>query len=369
MDVKLDNQELNNKDEQKQDDVEKSETRIKRKQKNDENQRMPGVGLDCGTMFAVAATYTNKETSFKTQRNAFFNIENNSFSKNMLSKLNASYVENIDKQNLYIIGDEALQVATFFNKECRRPFSKGVISTRETEALNIIKIILHNLVKDPIQENEKLFFSVPADPIDVEFNNIYHENVLKSFLKSFGYDAEPMNEAFAIVWAELEDEKYSGMALSFGAGSVNVALSLYGISEKQQQFCIARSGDYIDFNAATAIGEKTSKITMIKESGIDLLNPKGREENAIKIYYENLIKYTCDTIEKRFKTMEDVPNFGEPISIIISGGTSKAGNFDKLFDQEIHTKNLPFKIKAIRKAKDPLNAVAKGCLLNALNHE
>jgi actin-related protein len=178
-----------------------------------------------------------------------------------------------------------------------------------------------------------------------------------------------MNEAFAIVYSELSgDEDYTGMALSFGSGAVNVCLSFMGISEKKQQFSISRGGDYIDINAANAIGIKASRITTIKEAGVDLLNAKTREETAIKIYYENLIKYTCNAIEKKFKLAENIPNFPEPITVVLSGGTSKAVNFDKLFEQEIMAKTLPFKIKNIKKAADPLNAVAKGCLLNALSH-
>jgi actin-like ATPase involved in cell morphogenesis len=328
--------------------------------------RKKGVGLDCGTGFAVSSFYSDNGIIFKSQRNAFLDLENNAISRNMLSKLGASFAESADKRNLYVLGNEALHVANFFNKESRRPFAKGVLSSRETEALSIIKIILKNLVGEPIEENEKLFFSIPADPIDSEFNNVYHGNVLKSFLKSFGFDAEPLNEAFSIVWSELEEEQYTGIALSFGAGSINIAMSLYGVSDVKFQFCLARSGDWIDANSAQAVGVKSSRITMLKEAGVDLLNPKNREENAIKIYYENLINYTCNAIEKKFATMEDAPNFPDSISVVVSGGTSKATNFDKLFEQEIKTKKLPFSIKQVKKASDPLNAVAKGCLLNAL---
>ena len=71
-------------------------------------------------------------------------------------------------------------------------------------------------------------------------------------------------------------------------------------------------------------------------------------------------------MEKNFASMEDIPNFPDPITVIISGGTSKAINFDKLFEQELRSKSLPFKIKTVRNASDPLNSVARGCLLNAL---
>jgi actin-like ATPase involved in cell morphogenesis len=332
-----------------------------------ENTRLPASGLDVGTGFLVSATSTDGKTIYKTQRDAFVDVENNVMSKNMLSKLKAPYIESEDKKLLYVIGNDALNLSSFFNRECRRPLSKGVLSSREKECLMMLKFIIHNLTGDPVVQNEKICFSVPANPIDDNFNGIYHENVLKSFLTSFGFDAIAVNEAFAIVLSELEEEDYTGLSLSFGSGMVNVALSFMGISDKKHQLSIARSGDWIDANAAIAIGSKASKITVVKEAGVDLLNPKNREENAIKIFYENLINYTCNALEKSFNNMEDVPNFPNPISIVLSGGTSKAINFDKLFEQEIKTKNLPFQIKAVKKASDPLNAVAKGCLLNALS--
>ena len=358
---------LNNTNGSSQEQLQERKRRIMQKTEYSQKKalRMPGTGLDLGTMQLVAATMSNPDSiTYKTQRDAFLDVDNNIMSKNMLNKMNCSYIESTDKKQLYVIGDQALQLASFFNKECRRPFSKGVISTREKEALSMIKIIMHGLVGDPIIENEKLFFSSPADPIDADFNNIYHENVLKSFLKSFGFNAEPINEAFAIVWSDLEDEGYTGLAISCGAGQVNLALSLMGMSEKKQQFSIARSGDWIDEQAANAVGLKASRITMLKEAGIDLLNPKNREEIAIKIYYENLVNYVCNCIETKFKDQE--LNFNEPITVVISGGTSKAINFDKLFEQELRTKTLPFEINLVKKAIDPLNAVAKGCLLNAL---
>jgi hypothetical protein len=326
-----------------------------------------GIGVDVGTCFCVASRLKEGKITYKTQRDAFFDIENNTMSSNMLKKMNCNYIESEDKRSLYVVGEEALQMANFFNREIRRPLSKGVISTREKEALVMIKIILHSLVGDPIEPNEKLYFSSPAIPLDANYNPIYHENVLKSFFVSFGFAPEAINEALSIIWSELEDENYTGLALSFGAGMVNAALAFYGISEKDHQFSVARSGDWIDESSATAIGLTAAKMTAVKEAGMDLLNPKDREQTAIKIHYESLIDYVCKALEKKLNNATNLPNFPQPITVVVSGGSSKILNFDKVFEEELKKKTFPFKIKGIRKAKDPLNAVAKGCLLNALN--
>jgi len=351
----------------KMNEKEQQEHETKKTKRKDTNERFPASGLDVGTGNCVSATSKNNIATFKLERDAFFEIEKSISVVSMLSKMKVSYIECEDKRNVQIVGNEALRFADFFNKECKRPLSHGVISTREKSALTIIKIILKNLLGDPIVEKENCFFSVPAKPIDKDdYNVIYHENVLKSFITSFGFSACPMNESLAIIYSNLESEDYNGLAISWGAGMTNLCLAFRGISEKEHQFSLARGGDFIDSCAAEAVGLKSSRITVIKEAGIDLLNPKNREETAIKIYYENLIKYVCDGIEKKFNSSSNIPNFDSPISIVLSGGTSKAEQFEKLFEQEIMTKTLPFKIKEIKKAKDPLNAVAEGCLLNAM---
>ena len=359
----------NNENEKKADDDQQQKGK-KLKKKKEEIKRDVGIGIDIGTAFIVSAKFINNKAVFRKQRDAFFDVENNMISKNMLKKLEANYIESANKKQLFVIGEEAPQMANFFNREARRPLSDGCISTREKEALTMIKIILHALLGDPIEENEICFFSVPAKPVDQSnYNVIYHENILKSFISSFGYNAQPINEALAVAWAELGDSDYSGMAVSWGAGMTNVALSFLGVSERDHQFSVARCGDWIDSNAADAVGLKSSRITTIKETGVDLLNPLNREQTAIKIYYENLIKYVCNALEKKLNNLDNIPNFPEPITIVLSGGTSKVKNFEILFEREIRTKTFPFNIKNVKLASDQLNAVAKGCLLNALNYD
>jgi hypothetical protein len=366
MDVTLENKE-------QQEDVQEHEKRrgkrredLKEEQTSQPVRKKSGIGCDIGTMTVVSARQGQEGIQYKVERDAFFGVENNMMSRAMLNKLNANFVESEDKRKLYIVGEESLEMANFFNQEIQRPLCQGVISTREKEALAIIKIILKSIVGDPQEENEICHFSVPASPIDADYNIIYHQNILKSFLTSFGFKAIPFNEAAAVGFSELEDDDFSGLALSFGAGMVNVAFLMLGVAQDDQQFSISRSGDWIDTNASMACGIKASRITSIKEAGVDILNPKNREETAIKIYYENLIEYTCNAIEKKVNSSSTL-NFKKPIPVIISGGTSKIINFEKVFEKELRSKILPFEISEVRKAKDQLKAVARGCLLASIN--
>lgn len=328
--------------------------------------RKNGVGLDIGTSFINCAFMDDEEeVKIRTQRDAFFDIENDKFARNMLKANKANYIESDDGKLLYVIGQEAINFANVFKREVRRPLNKGVISTREPEALLMIKAIIKNVLGEPICENEVCKFSVPASPVDADYNVIYHENVLKSFIESFGFKAISINEGQSVCFSELDNEGFTGLAISFGAGMVNVSLSYMGTASVQ--FSVARSGDWIDENAAKAIGERATKMTTIKESGIDLLSPKDRYEESISIFYRNFISYVVKAFEKKLKEASEVPEFPEPISIILAGGTSLVGSFDKVFKQEIEKIKLPFKIKDIHLADDQMFAVAKGCLYSALS--
>jgi hypothetical protein len=330
------------------------------------NERKNGVGLDIGTSFINCAFLDeNEEIQIRTQRDAFFDIDNDKFTRNMLKTNKANYIESDDGKLLYVIGQEAINFANIFKREVRRPLNKGVISTREPEALLMIKTIIKNVLGEPNCKDEICKFSVPAAPIDADYNVIYHENVLKSFIESFGFKAVPLNEGQSVCFSELDNEGFTGLAISFGAGMVNVSLSYMGTASLQ--FSVARSGDWIDENAAKAIGERTTKMITVKETGIDLLAPKDRYEESISIFYRNFIAYVVKAFEKKLRETSDVPEFPEPISVILAGGTSLAKSFDKVFKQEIDKIKLPFQIKEIRLAEDQMFAVAKGCLYSSIS--
>jgi hypothetical protein len=130
-------------------------------------------------------------------------------------------------------------------------------------------------------------------------------------------------------------------------------------------FSTARSGDWVDRNVAQALGIKPEKAAMMKEKGVDLMNPQNREEDAIAIYYRNLIQYNINNIAERFRNAENMPSFKDPISMVFSGGTAMAGNFIELVKDVFKKIDFPIPVKEVRLAKDALNATAKGALVAA----
>lgn len=322
-----------------------------------------GVGVDIGTMNLVSARKTAKGVETRRMRDAFLDLP--SESKKMLKLSGVSYVDRGDE--ILILGDAALDTANIFGREARRPLSGGLISSTETDSLEVLGLLVRNVLGDPLEQDEHCYFSVPAAPIDVAGRDIvYHRGIFDRIVSECGYTPHSGNEAMAIIYSETAKDGFSGIALSFGSGMTNVALAVNTI--EGLSFSVGRGGDWIDSGAAKSIGSTQARMCSIKEKGIDLNNPEGREQEALVFYYKNLVEYVLDQIAAQFKTIENRFSLPKPVPLIVSGGTSMAGGFLEFFTGvfDRKRKKFPIQVSEIRAASDPLNAVAHGLLVQAM---
>ena len=321
-----------------------------------------GKGLDVGTA-NLAAAVQNAEggITVNVERNAFLDINSDVYSKNMLTKLKVPYI--VHNTKLVVIGEAAFELANVFGKETRRPMQDGLISPAEVDALPMIKLIINKVLGEPTAPGESVYFSVPAESLDVDNNVVYHQGLFEGMLNKMGYTARSINEAHAVIFAELADCDFTGIGLSFGGGMANACVAYKSIP--CLSFSVARGGDWIDKNVANVLGVKAAKATFIKERGVDIRDPKNREEEAVSIYYRNLITYLLTNIKSRFEHGQNMPSFQEPVDIACAGGTSMVGGFIEVFRDEFAKIDFPIPINKIFRAEEALTAVAKGCLVAA----
>lgn len=327
-----------------------------------------GTGLDVGTMNLVSArmSETGKIDTSRV-RDAFIDLDLEAKKTLRLSKVN--YVEKGGR--LVVIGDSALNLVNLFKRELRRPLSRGVISAGEIEAQEILSLLAKHVLGEPQVDGEHCYYSVPAAPIDdPEQDVLYHQEVFRKIVSEHGYTAHPANEAMAIVYSQCPMENFSGLAVSFGSGMCNVALSFQAVSGLE--FSVARGGDWIDKNAAKAMGSTAARMCAIKEKGVNLAHPDNRDEEAIALYIRALIKYCLENIAIQFKRVQSRIDLPDPVPFVVSGGTTKAGGFHDVFKEEfesIKKRGFPIQISEIRPAKDPMTAVAEGLLVLAMQED
>ena len=325
-----------------------------------------GRGLDIGTANLVcAARKMDGDIFVRAQRNAFIDIEGNPFTRNMLTKLEVHYV--VSNGALCVLGDPSFDFANIFNRSTRRPMRNGFLSPAEVDALPMIKVLVENVVGKPKEPGEICYFSVPAEPVDMDMNVIYHKGIFEGILRRIGYTPRTMIEGHAVVFSELADEDFTGIGISCGGGLFNVCVCYKTVPAIA--FSISRGGDWIDENVARVTGIPTSRATLIKERGVNLMEPKNRTEEAIVIYYRNLINYTLENLKKELTTSQSMPTFPEPISIVCSGGTTLIEGFEEVFRDEFERIDFPIQVKGVRRAADPLNSVARGALIAAISEK
>jgi len=321
-----------------------------------------GKGLDIGTANLAAAVQNDKGgITVNVERNAFLDIPSDVYSKNMLTKLKVPYV--VHNGNLVVIGEAAFELANVFGRETRRPMMDGLISPQETEALPMMKMIISKILGDPQVEGENCYFCVPAESLDVDNNIVYHQGLFESMINSMGYTCHAINEAHAVIFSELADNDFTGIGLSFGGGMANACIAYKSIP--CLSFSVARGGDWIDKNVSDVLGCPRSKATSIKERGIDIRDPKSREEEAVSIYYRSLINYVLSNIKSRFESGQNMPSFNEPVDIACAGGTSLVEGFIEVFRDEFAKIDFPIPVGRIFRSEEALTAVAKGCLVAA----
>ncbi len=182
-------------------------------------------------------------------------------------------------------------------------------------------------------------------------------------------------------------DKYHNFAIESGIFVHNCNISIMYAGMSALNFSVARGGDFIDQNVSRDCATTVAKAQYIKEhmsAGIDqstqvviksgtasLKEPAilTREEQAVKTYYGVLIRYLLANIAKQFTDTTDMPNFPNPVPIVVGGGTSMIPGFIDILNEQFIQQEFPINISEVRHVDEPLTAVARGCFADALLEE
>ena len=325
------------------------------------------VGVDIGTGFISCAEQTDANIEFRKVRDAFFKLNPSKFlegaatdfGENMLKTSGAHYVKVDDI--IYVLGDDAFKFASLFHQECLRPMSQGVLNPKQPVSNLMVGELVKAVAGRPTSENDVLYYCVPAEPIDADFDVEYHKQILSGVFTDLGYkNINVMTEALAVVYSELADTQYTGIGMSFGACMCNIVYSFMGMPVFA--FSLSRGGDWIDSHAAQHTDETNNVVTSIKENAdFSLYDSTSGIQRAISIYYESLLTYVVEQFKELYERTpkKQLPNVTMEMPIVIAGGTSLVLGFvEKL--RELITDDFPVPISEVKHAEQPLFAVSNG---------
>ena len=340
-------------------------------QMTDESNNPPlskrAVGVDIGTGFISCAEEEGGNIKFRKIRDAFFKLNPskflegsaNQFGENMLKNAGAHYVK-VD-ETLYVLGDDAFKFASLFHQECLRPMSQGVLNPKQPVSSLMVSELIRAVAGRPQSDDDVLYYCVPAEPIDADFDVEYHKQILSGTFEELGYkDINVMTEGLAVVYSELADTQYTGIGMSFGAGMCNIVYSFMGMPVFA--FSLSRGGDWIDSHAAKHTDETHNVVTSVKEKAdFSLYDNTTGIQRAISIYYESLLSYVVEQFKELYEKTpkKKLPNVTMDMPIVVAGGTSLVMGFVERL-KELTAEDFRVPISEIRHAEEPLFAVSNG---------
>lgn len=330
----------------------------------------PGIGIDVGTSYLVVSRQKEDGTFVnKFHRNMLYPLDINDESADLLDRSNYLHVKMGEKY--YVIGDDALNLVNAIGKgSVIRPMKDGILNPNLKESSELLFYIIKAVAGNPIVEKENLRFTIPANPIDRDLDNRFHQMILDNFFSQCGYTSKAVNEAACIIYdcnpiskTDDGDIPLSGLSISWGAGMANISVSYKGLS--LVEFSCTKSGDNIDEMTEKVTGFAKSKIVKIKEKKLDLdkIDMSDRVQAALSIYYDETIERVVSSISKKLKE-SNVEMDGE-VECIVAGGTSMPAGFCKRVEAAFKKYPLPFSIYRVRHSSTPFYSVAQGACIRA----
>ena len=325
------------------------------------------VGVDIGTGFISCAEEEGGNIKFRKIRDAFFKLNPskflegsaNQFGETMLKNAGAHYVKVDD--TMYVLGDDAFKFANLFHQECLRPMSQGVLNPKQPVSNLMVSELVKAVAGRPVASDDVLYYCVPAEPIDADFDVEYHKQILSGVFEELGYkNINVMTEGLAVIYSELSDTQYTGIGMSFGAGMCNIVYSFMGIPVFA--FSLSRGGDWIDSHAAKHTDETSNVVTAVKEKAdFSLYDSTNGIQRAVSIYYESLLNYVVEQFKELYENTpkKKLPNVTMEMPIVVAGGTSLVLGFVERL-KELTAEGFPIPISEVRHAQEPLFAVSNG---------
>ncbi len=331
--------------------------------KEAENHNPKALGLDIGTSRIVAAQRVQNDFRFDSQLNAFVNVPFSKFTEAVFARENVPH--RVSGQEMLIFGNESEKLANVFNRETRRPMTRGLLNPDEPNSMEVVREIVSALVGEGDHRRHKLCFSVPGPGLSGSDELTYHETALRETLTELGFEVSSINEGLAVVLAELESSSYTGIGISCGGGMCNVCMAYLSIPVFS--FSIPKAGDFIDSNAASVTGESAIRIRGIKEARFKFNGHfADKIQQALGVYYDDMVRSLVAGLKDAFVRSKNLPSIERPLPLVISGGSALPAGFRDRFERLFNEAEVPIPISEIRMAADPLHTTAKGALVSAL---
>ncbi len=276
---------------------------------------------------------------------------------------------------LTLVGDNAAEYSLLFHVRPQSLLPQGRLPTNDPVARQSLAALVDALLGEPDQPGEMCCVTLPGGE---SFRSLATSSELEFFsrlIRLRGFTPQVLSAGMAAVLAELSRHCFTGLSLSFGAGTSECVVAHRGI---EQLMCsVPQGGDWLDEQIAQEFND-----TLLDEAGEPYLDvtkaaarrhafegtlssPANNSDRFLASLHRDLLYALVRSVTFALAQQPRILEIPQPLPVVVVGGVSRIAGFEHLLRQAFELARLPLSTREIWFATKHDFTVARGCLINA----
>lgn len=276
---------------------------------------------------------------------------------------------------LTIVGDNATEYSMLFHVRPQSLMPHGRLPTNDPVARQSLAALVDALLGEPDQPGEMCGVTLPGGE---SFQSLATSSELEFFsrlIRLRGFFPQVLSAGLAVALAELSRHSFTGLGLSFGAGTSELVLAHRGI---EQIMCsVPQGGNWLDEQIAKEFGD-----TLLDDAGLPILDlakaagrrhafegrlnlPTNNAERFMASLHRDLLYALIRSGTFSLASQPQSLKIPQPLPLVIVGGVARIAGFEGLLRQAFELARFPLAISEIRFANHHDFTIARGCLISA----
>jgi len=307
------------------------------------------IGLDLGTTLFRSIRSTGTELVGRQCGAVYIVLADTASHRRLLEQSGVRFAT--CGNDLVLFGQPAIEWADILNLPVISLLPDGRVPQSDPVARQILALMVDAVLPPAEQIGDVCCLTVPGGH-DISRHDLpYDVRFFQQLVALRGYEPKLMTAGLAVVLAELSAASFSGIGISFGAGSCQVGVVHCGRELANfyfDEYLVDQSLERSDTNPASEGAESNPNRTA------------ARDHLLVRALTETLTA-TRDELERR-----DVSRWmAQPTHIVCTGRPTAEAGFLDLLIQVWTSLEWPMKVGSLQIADDAVYSIARGCLIQS----
>lgn len=331
------------------------------------------IALDVGTHEIRALRLHGGRLAVRRCRAAYAVLDDTETQRAALQQLDIRYAA--CEGHLIAFGKSAERLTELQRVPCLSLFPDGELPHDNPPVRQMVAALVHSLVGQASTPNSLCSLVSPGGVGSGGAGSERNRDFLTRLLKLQGYTPLEVSATQSLVLAELSDEAFTGIGLSFGAGTSQIGLIHRGNAVAE---CIVPyAGNWIDLRLARAQqifywdakGRKFLDIDRARQwkeayNG-NMRESRSSREQQLADLHRGMVELLLREAAMKFAAVVRKFRVPEPVTMVVAGGTARIPGFRELLLDVLPTVSFPLRIKDVRLAAESDATIARGALIRA----